>query len=102
MNGVGRTIGGRVQAQAAVGPGACVDAHGAARWAVPRGVVEEVGDELVQARGMAADLLSRQPDILLEALSEGEAGHAVIRAALAIVETVVASTVWPLTWACWV
>ena len=30
----------------------------------------------------AADLLSRQPDILLEALSEGEAGHAVIRAAL--------------------
>lgn len=30
----------------------------------------------------AADLLSRRPDILLEALSEGEAGHAVIRAAL--------------------
>jgi homoserine dehydrogenase len=30
----------------------------------------------------AAALLARKPDILLEALSEGEAGHAVIRAAL--------------------
>ena len=30
----------------------------------------------------AADLWARKPDIVLEALSEGEAGHAVIRAAL--------------------